>query len=50
MTDDFVTLISERYIELYENIIGEKFIKSDISEVHNRIEKNINEFLKNYKN
>jgi len=41
MTDDFVTIVSERYIELYEQITGEKFIKSDISNVLTRVEKNI---------
>ena len=41
MTDDFVKLVSDRYIELYENITGEKFQKSDISDVLNRVEKNI---------
>jgi phosphoribosylaminoimidazole-succinocarboxamide synthase len=46
MSDDFVASVSERYIELYENITGEKFIKSDASHVVNRIETNINNFLK----
>ncbi|HLO57778.1 MAG TPA: phosphoribosylaminoimidazolesuccinocarboxamide synthase [Bacteroidales bacterium] len=46
MTEDFVNQVSERYIELYENIIGEKFQRSDISNVDARIEKNINEALK----
>ena len=41
MTDAFVNQISERYIELYENIIGEKFPRTDVSNVLNRIEKNI---------
>ena len=48
MTDDFVNLVSERYIELYENITGDKFVKSDISNVPLRVEKNISEFLKAY--
>ena len=46
MTDEIVQLISERYIELYENITGETFIKSDVSDVLKRVEKNVNEFLK----
>jgi phosphoribosylaminoimidazole-succinocarboxamide synthase len=46
MTDVFVTKISERYIELYEKITGEKFIRSDISSVPERIEKNCRAFLK----
>jgi phosphoribosylaminoimidazole-succinocarboxamide synthase len=46
LTDDFVNQISERYIELYENIIGEKFERADLSDVQGRIEKNINLALK----
>ncbi|MBN2174413.1 MAG: phosphoribosylaminoimidazolesuccinocarboxamide synthase [Bacteroidales bacterium] len=45
MTDDFVKSVSERYIELYEGITGEKFVKSDTSDIHSRIEKNIMAFL-----
>jgi phosphoribosylaminoimidazole-succinocarboxamide synthase len=45
MTDKFVNEVSERYIELYENITGEKFIKADISNVTERIEKNCKAFL-----
>jgi phosphoribosylaminoimidazole-succinocarboxamide synthase len=45
MTDKFVNEVSERYIELYENITGEKFIKGDISNVPDRIEKNCKDFL-----
>jgi phosphoribosylaminoimidazole-succinocarboxamide synthase len=41
MTDDFVNQISERYIELYEKIIGEKFERADLNDVQGRIEKNI---------
>jgi phosphoribosylaminoimidazole-succinocarboxamide synthase len=46
MTDSFVTEVSERYIELYERITGEKFEKSDITNVPERIEKNCLSFLK----
>lgn len=46
MTDAFITQVSERYIELYEKITGEKFIRSDISNVPERIEKNCRIFLK----
>lgn len=46
MSDEFVTEISDRYIELYEEITGEKFIREDISNVVERIEKNCLEFLK----
>jgi len=45
MPESFVNNVSERYIELYENIIGETFVKADISNVKNRIEKNIINFL-----
>jgi phosphoribosylaminoimidazole-succinocarboxamide synthase len=41
MPDSFINQISERYIELYENIIGEKFERTDTSNVLQRIEKNI---------
>jgi phosphoribosylaminoimidazole-succinocarboxamide synthase len=45
MTDKFVSEVSERYIELYENITGEKFVKADITDVESRIEKNCLRFL-----
>ncbi len=48
MTDEVVKSISERYIELYENILGEKFQRADASNVLNRVETNINAFLKKY--
>jgi len=46
MTDEFVHSVSERYIELYERITGEKFIKGDVSKLLDRVEKNILEYLK----
>src|ERR1035437_697145 len=46
MTDEFVNKVSERYIELYEKITGEKFIRADISNVPDRIEKSCRIFLK----
>ena len=48
MTDEFVNMVSERYIELYEIITGEKFIKEDTFEVNDRIEKNVSTFLTTY--
>jgi len=45
MSPEYVASVSERYIELYENIIGEKFGKADISNIHSRIEKNVLNFL-----
>ncbi len=47
MTDEFVNSVSERYIELYEKVTGEKFNRAPTDAVLNRIEKNINEYLKN---
>ncbi|MEM8937739.1 MAG: phosphoribosylaminoimidazolesuccinocarboxamide synthase [Bacteroidota bacterium] len=41
MGDDYITSVSERYIELYENITGESFHKADISNIIERIQKNI---------
>ncbi|MBR8537707.1 phosphoribosylaminoimidazolesuccinocarboxamide synthase [Carboxylicivirga sediminis] len=46
MTDEFVEQVSERYIELYESITGDKFVKADVSEVVGRVEKNVTEYLK----
>lgn len=46
MTPEIVAGISERYIELFENITGETFVKADIANVSARIEKNITTFLK----
>jgi phosphoribosylaminoimidazole-succinocarboxamide synthase len=45
MTDEYIQTVSERYIELYENILVEKFIKADISNIDERIEKNVLEYL-----
>jgi phosphoribosylaminoimidazole-succinocarboxamide synthase len=46
MTDEIVAGISERYIELYENITGEKFDKSEYSDdVYTRIEANVENML-----
>ena len=45
MTEEYIASVSERYIELYENILGEKFIKADISNINERIEKNVLVYL-----
>lgn len=45
MTDEIIHSISERYIELYENIVGEKFQRADVSNVLARVEKNISDYL-----
>lgn len=46
MTDDYVTSVSERYIELYENITGEVFSKADVSNINERISNNVLKYLK----
>ena len=46
MSDDYIATVSERYIELYENITGETFIKGDVSNIQNRIEANVLAYLK----
>jgi phosphoribosylaminoimidazole-succinocarboxamide synthase len=46
MTDAYIATVSERYIELYENILGEKFVKSDITNINERIGKNVLGYLK----
>jgi phosphoribosylaminoimidazole-succinocarboxamide synthase len=45
MTDEYVKSVSERYIELYENITGERFQKADSIDILHRIENNIMAFL-----
>jgi phosphoribosylaminoimidazole-succinocarboxamide synthase len=41
MTDEFIEQVSNRYIELYEQITGDKFVKSDVSDVLKRVEANV---------
>ena len=45
MTDNFIEEISERYIELYENITGDEFVKADIENLEKRINENVSNFL-----
>jgi phosphoribosylaminoimidazole-succinocarboxamide synthase len=45
MNDAYIQTISERYIELYENITGTSFVPADLSNIESRIEKNIREYL-----
>lgn len=45
MNDEFVREVSDRYIELYENITGEKFIKTPAENISERIENNCRRFL-----
>lgn len=49
MPEEFVTSVTERYIELFENITGDTFVKSDTSALLNRIESNVLSFLKQVK-
>jgi phosphoribosylaminoimidazole-succinocarboxamide synthase len=49
MTDEFVNEVSDRYIELYEKITGEHFVKTDITDVAERIERNCRRFLETFK-
>ena len=47
MDDEYIKSVSDRYIELYEHIVGEPFIKEDSEELNKRIEKNVTQFLAN---
>lgn len=47
MTDAYIESVSERYIELFENILGEKFVKADITNINERIETNVLNYLQN---
>jgi len=46
MSDAYIAIVSERYIELYENITGEPFEKADVSNIQARIEANVLRYLK----
>ena len=45
MNDDYIETVSDRYIELYENITGDKFEKADVSNIQHRIEQNVLNYL-----
>tara|TARA_R110002020_G_scaffold373148_3_gene584596 strand:+ start:58 stop:1005 length:948 start_codon:yes stop_codon:yes gene_type:complete len=45
MTDEYIQTVSDRYIELYENITGEKFEKADVQNIEERINNNVNAYL-----
>ncbi len=50
ITDEYAESVSERYIELYENIVGEKFEKADTaSDIAARIEANVSNYLESLK-
>ena len=46
MTDEYIEGVSERYIELYEKITGERFVKANVTNIQSRINKNIEDYLK----
>ena len=46
MSNEYVKTVSDRYIELYENITGEPFKKADVSNIQKRIESNVLNYLK----
>ena len=46
MSDEYIKTVSDRYVELYENIAGESFEKADISNIQERIETNVLNYLK----
>ena len=48
MSEDYIKTVSERYIELYENITSEKFIKSNSKKIQERIYTNTENYLKEY--
>jgi phosphoribosylaminoimidazole-succinocarboxamide synthase len=48
MTEEYVATVSDRYIELYENILGEKFVKAPINAIHSRIETAVLNYLENH--
>lgn len=50
MSDDFVEMVSNRYIELYEHITGMKFEKTDYDGAEKRIENNVNNYLVEFSN
>ncbi len=45
MTDEFVGSVTDRYIELYEHIVGERFVKDETPDLAARIEKNVTSYL-----
>lgn len=45
MSEEYIKTVSERYIELYENITGENFVKSDTENIEKRIEENVKKYL-----
>ncbi|MFT5480495.1 MAG: phosphoribosylaminoimidazole-succinocarboxamide synthase, partial [Bacteroidia bacterium] len=48
MTEEFILSVSERYIELYQQITGKAFEKRDYSDINSSIETNVNSFVSDY--
>jgi phosphoribosylaminoimidazole-succinocarboxamide synthase len=46
MSDAYIASVSDRYIELFEQIMGEQFVKADITNIESRIERNVLSYLK----
>jgi len=46
MTEDYCNSVSDRYIELYEKVSGDKFVRADINDIESRIENNVVNYLK----
>ncbi|MEO0403952.1 MAG: phosphoribosylaminoimidazolesuccinocarboxamide synthase, partial [Bacteroidota bacterium] len=47
MTEEFIQMVSSRYIELFEKVTGTPFVKAKTSSLHERIEDNVGEYLAN---
>lgn len=47
MSDEYIETVSERYIELYESIMGETFVKANVSNIQERIGENVSNFISN---
>lgn len=45
MTEEYCNSVSDRYIELYEKVTGDKFVKADVKDIEQRIEKNVVNYL-----
>lgn len=45
MTPEYCDSVTDRYVELYENIVGEKFVKAEVDDIAARIEKNVTAYL-----
>lgn len=45
MTEDYISSVSERYIELYEKILGEPFQKADLTAIWQRVDSNVKSYL-----